>query len=71
MNKAPQLDLPFPAVGDKEDDKVPPGLPGIVDTHVHVFPAPVFKALWEGNPKVKHTCVIPMCSAELKNWKKC
>ena len=47
MNKAPQLDLPFPAVGDKEGDKVPSGLPGIVDTHVHVFPAPVFSALWE------------------------
>lgn len=47
MNKVPQLDLPFPAVGDKEGDAVPPGLPGIVDTHVHVFPEPVFKALWE------------------------
>ena len=47
MNKVPQLDLPFPAVGDKEGDAVPLGLPGIVDTHVHVFPEPVFKALWE------------------------
>ena len=47
MNNAPQLDLPFPAVGDKEGDVVPLDLPGIVDTHVHVFPEPVFKALWE------------------------
>ena len=47
MNNARQLDLPFPAVGDKEGDIVPSGLPGIVDTHVHVFPEPVFKALWE------------------------
>jgi hypothetical protein len=41
------MNLPFSAVGDKEGDDVPPGLPGIVDTHVHVFPEPVFKALWE------------------------
>jgi len=47
MNKLPKLDLPFPAVGDKEGHTVPPELPGIIDTHVHVFPEPVFKALWE------------------------
>jgi uncharacterized protein len=47
MNKLPKLDLPFPAVGDKEGHAVPLELPGIIDTHVHVFPEPVFKALWE------------------------
>jgi len=47
MNNAPQLGLPFPAVGDEEGEVVPSGLPAIVDTHVHVFPEPVFKALWE------------------------
>jgi predicted TIM-barrel fold metal-dependent hydrolase len=47
MDNAPQLNLPFPAVGDEEDDFVPSDLRGIVDAHVHVFPGPVFKALWE------------------------
>jgi predicted TIM-barrel fold metal-dependent hydrolase len=47
VDKSPQVDLPFPAVGDSEGDLVPSDLPGIVDTHVHIFPEPVFKALWE------------------------
>ena len=47
MDKSPQLNLPFHAVGDSEGDVVPSDLPGIVDAHVHVFPEPVFKALWE------------------------
>ena len=48
VDKSPQVeDLPFPAVGDSEGDVVPSDLPGIIDTHVHIFPEPVFKALWE------------------------
>ena len=47
MDKSPQLDLPFPALQDKEDDTVPSNLTNIIDSHVHVFPEPVFKALWE------------------------
>ena len=47
MDKSSKLELPFPAVGDKEGKAVPSELPGIIDTHVHVFPEPVFKALWE------------------------
>jgi predicted TIM-barrel fold metal-dependent hydrolase len=47
LDKAPRLELPFPAVGDEEGDRVPLNLTGIVDTHVHVFPKPIFKALWE------------------------
>lgn len=47
LDKTPKLDLPFPAVGDREGDTVPSDLAGIVDAHVHVFPGPVFKALWE------------------------
>ncbi len=47
MDKSPQLDLPFPALQDKEDDTVPSNLTSIIDSHVHVFPEPVFKALWE------------------------
>jgi len=47
MDNLPQLNLPFPAVGDEEDDFIPLDLPGIVDAHVHVFPGAVFEALWE------------------------
>jgi uncharacterized protein len=47
MDNSPELNPPFPAVGDEEDDFIPLDLPGIVDAHVHVFPGAVFKALWE------------------------
>jgi len=47
MDKSPKLTLPFPAVGDREGDFISSDLTGIVDAHVHVFPEPVFKALWE------------------------
>jgi len=38
--------LPIPAVGDKEGRQVPAGLPPIIDSHVHIFPGPIFNALW-------------------------
>ncbi len=34
------------AVNDSEEPRVPEGLPYIVDCHVHVFPAGLFKAIW-------------------------
>jgi hypothetical protein len=37
VDKSPQVDLPFPAVGDSEGDVVPSDLPGIIDTHVHIM----------------------------------
>lgn len=39
--------LPIPAVGDSEDNAVPANLPPIIDSHVHIFPRPIFRALWE------------------------
>jgi len=47
MDKSKRPSLPIPAVGDIEGDQVPSGLPAIIDSHVHIFPAPIFKALWE------------------------
>jgi len=38
--------LPIPAVGDSEGQQVPAGLPPIIDSHVHIFPGPIFNALW-------------------------
>lgn len=37
---------PLAALDDLEGEAVPAGLPPVVDAHVHVFPDPVFDALW-------------------------
>ena len=37
----------LPALNDKEDPKIPSGLPFVIDAHVHVFPEPIFKAVWD------------------------
>lgn len=41
------LDWPFPMEHDPEGEKVPPSLPFIVDAHVHLFPDPLFEAIWQ------------------------
>lgn len=42
----PMLSAPLPALNDREGDAVPPALPPIVDAHVHLFPEPLFTAIW-------------------------
>lgn len=37
---------PMPALDDEEGAIVHPDLPPVVDAHVHLFPDPVFEALW-------------------------
>ncbi|HMK34526.1 MAG TPA: amidohydrolase family protein [Desulfomonilaceae bacterium] len=37
----------LPAVHDKEGDRVPSSLPRILDAHVHLFPGPLFEAIWQ------------------------
>ena len=37
---------PLPALNDVAGDFIPPGIPSVVDAHVHVFPEPIFKAVW-------------------------
>jgi len=34
------------AIADEEAPTIPDGLPPVVDAHVHLFPTPVFRALW-------------------------
>lgn len=36
----------LPAIDDAEGQKVPEGLPPVVDAHVHIFPGNVFSAIW-------------------------
>lgn len=45
---APGLTAPLPMVGhdDEEGARVDAGLPKVVDAHVHLFPDPVFSAIW-------------------------
>jgi hypothetical protein len=39
-------ELPLPAPGDPEGDRIPASLPFVVDAHVHLFPDPLFEAIW-------------------------
>ena len=47
MDNLNRSTLPIPGVSDKEGQQVPAGLPPIIDSHVHIFPSPIFNALWE------------------------
>ncbi|MFZ5440137.1 MAG: amidohydrolase family protein [Myxococcota bacterium] len=38
--------LPLPALDDEEGPRLPASLPPVVDAHVHLFPDPVFAAIW-------------------------
>ncbi|MBJ6761047.1 amidohydrolase [Myxococcaceae bacterium JPH2] len=38
--------MPLPAVDDAEGERLPTGLPRVVDAHVHLFPDRVFEAVW-------------------------
>jgi hypothetical protein len=42
----PGRTLPLPALDDEEGPRLPEGLPPVVDAHVHLFPDPVFEAVW-------------------------
>ncbi|MBW2457217.1 MAG: amidohydrolase family protein [Deltaproteobacteria bacterium] len=41
------LATPFPALNDPEGNRVPAGLPPIIDAHVHLFPDPLFRGIWD------------------------
>ncbi|MEQ9323415.1 MAG: amidohydrolase family protein [Polyangiaceae bacterium] len=40
------LDHKLRGIDDVEGARVPDGLPPVVDAHVHLFPTPMFRALW-------------------------
>ena len=37
----------MPSIDDPEDSKIPPGLPAVIDAHVHIFPRSIFSAVWK------------------------
>jgi uncharacterized protein len=41
------LTLPLPSLDDPEGDGIPSSFPPVVDGHVHIFPEPMFEAIWE------------------------
>lgn len=45
--KSPILNSPLPAIDDAEGDRVPEGSAPVIDAHVHLFPDPLFGAVWE------------------------
>ncbi len=50
MKREPEKGLltsPLPALNDLEGQSVPPGLPAVIDAHVHLFPGPLFRSIWE------------------------
>lgn len=36
----------MPSLNDPEEAQVPPGLPAVIDAHVHIFPEDIFTAVW-------------------------
>lgn len=36
----------LPSVGDEEGERLPSALPPVIDAHVHLFPDPMFEAIW-------------------------
>jgi uncharacterized protein len=40
------LDVQEPMVDEREGERVPNGLPEIIDGHVHIFPDGLFAAVW-------------------------
>ncbi len=39
--------VPLPGLDDPEGSTIPNGIPCVIDAHVHLFPGPVFKAVWD------------------------
>lgn len=42
----PVMQLPRPGLDDEEGFSLPANLPPVTDAHVHVFPDPIFRAIW-------------------------
>ncbi len=40
------LSSPLPALDDEEGESTPADLPPVIDAHVHLFPTPLFEAIW-------------------------
>lgn len=62
--------LPLPALDDEEGKSVPEGLPFVVDAHVHLFPDPVFEAIWRWFSRYGWPIRYPLKSPEVTSFLK-
>ncbi len=62
------LKWPLPSEDDREDDGIPDGLPPVVDSHVHVFPRGVFKAVWNWFDQFAWTIRYKLRSSEVLDY---
>lgn len=59
------LDTPLPPKNDPEGVAVPPGLPPVIDAHVHVFPDAIFEAVRRWFDRYGWPIRYPMTSPEI------
>ncbi len=45
--KGALVKAPLPGLDDAEDERVPPGIPTVIDAHVHLFPDWLFEPIWQ------------------------
>lgn len=59
------LNWPFPIESDPEGERVSPSLPFIVDAHVHLFPDPLFEAIWQWFERFAWSIRYPLKAPEI------
>ncbi len=63
--KSPWMRGPLAALNDVEGKHVPSGIAPVVDAHVHVFPDPIFKAVWGWFEEYGWSIRYPLMSQDL------
>ena len=59
------LQTPLPALNDRAANHIPKNLPTVVDAHVHLFPDPLFKSIWQWFEKYGWPIRYRLKSAEI------
>ncbi len=62
------LKTPLPALNDIEGHKIPSSLPFVVDSHVHIFPEGIFKAIWDWFDKYGWPIRYRLTSPDVLNY---
>lgn len=62
------LKTPLPALNDIEGHKIPSSFPLVVDSHVHIFPEGIFKAIWDWFDKYGWPIRYRLTSPDVLNY---
>lgn len=62
------LKTPLPALNDIEGHKIPSSFPLVVDSHVHIFPEGIFKAIWDWFDKYGWPIRYRLTSLDVLNY---